>query len=169
MHGGKRRCGPKRKGYGKADGKGKGTWDHTGEKAPTRKLPPTHFEVTPIGFLPAADLPCYVILANWQDGMQGDAGDQFLTDFNVVLVVRAAGLTRDYRPANPQQYGVNKNIRRQPEFIDLPINHHLAFTWKWQGVVLRIHEAWRGSKYGKNHARFSCTATKVSLEDRRWP
>jgi len=154
------------KGQGKAAGRGKGVprddrrsaaadWWRCFSEDPRRRRfpeyldepriiqPPTIMQVFPHNWEYGRDSPCYLILGNWLDGTT----DEFMTKYNIVLVMRVAGYhpSKGYKPPE-NGYGTNRHTGCQPVLVECPLNHKGSVVAMWLEMCDACNTAWRNAR-----------------------
>ena len=106
-------------------------------------LEPTVMQLFPNGWR-SEDSPCYLMVGNWVDGTNSD----FITKFNIRLVIRAAGKQPNDDPAKPPAYGINGLTTQPPETMDCPVNNMSMLRERWHPICLRCIEVWQATQHG---------------------
>ena len=117
---------------------------------PSLDCPRTILEPTLVQLYPhhwyAGDSPCYYILGNWLDGTT----DWFMTEYNVQLVIHAAGTNPNKGRKPPLDgYGINAHTGVQPLVIDCPINHRTSVCREWKTICDMSIFAWGNARHGE--------------------
>ena len=101
----------------------------------------------PANWVVNLDSPCYIMIGNWLDATE----NKFVTDYNIVFVIRAAGENPDTGPKPPKrEYGFNDLMGCQPTAFNLPINHRDRVCTYWKDMCVLCLDLWKAAKVGQH-------------------